>query len=167
MADFYWLPCECGERHRVGSRQAGEQIECACGRSLEVPTLGGLGELEPAEPAAAEADSKRSSGESWNLRQAGMFVGVLMLLGGLAWAVYLEVNKPELIPIEQMKPIQTWALWQELRVGADRFASPPMKRYSLHLKQNRSWLVISLVIAGAGALTIIGTYALVKPSQRG
>lgn len=168
MAELYWLPCDCGERHPVGARQAGRTIACACGRSLEVPTLRGLRELERARPPAEAADGRAAPstpGDGWGLRQAGMFLGAVLLLGGLAWAGYLEATKPRRLSVEEMEPLQTWALWQELRTGADRFASPQMKQYSRALKQNRNWLIVSLVTAGAGAAVVLGTYALVKPSD--
>jgi len=168
MSNVYWLPCDCGERHPVGVRQAGQTIVCSCGAELEVPAYGALANLEEAaaEPGSEGeglAGSPRRS--QWGLRQAGMFLGLVMLLGGLAWAGYLEATKPRLVPIEQMEPLQTWMLWQELRVGADRFPSPQVKFYSLALKQNRYWLAIALVTAGLGLLVIGGTFALVKPSR--
>ncbi|MEO8269687.1 MAG: hypothetical protein ABI557_08205, partial [Aureliella sp.] len=43
------LSCECGQKHRVSRSQAGQEIKCACGKILSVPTLRGLSELPLAE----------------------------------------------------------------------------------------------------------------------
>ncbi len=38
----YPVRCECGKEHQVTGGQAGSGFECACGRRVDVPTLGVL-----------------------------------------------------------------------------------------------------------------------------
>lgn len=38
----YSVSCACGVTHAVSATQAGSRIACACGRSLDVPTLSSL-----------------------------------------------------------------------------------------------------------------------------
>lgn len=38
----YSVTCECGSRHAVSATQAGSMLECACGRSVDVPLLSAL-----------------------------------------------------------------------------------------------------------------------------
>jgi hypothetical protein len=48
MSQQYLLPCDCGRKCRVDAAQAGGTVACDCGKSLYVPTLRGLKQLEPA-----------------------------------------------------------------------------------------------------------------------
>ena len=50
MSEQFLLPCSCGQKVRVGNAQAGAGVRCVCGKSLTVPTLRGLRELESAPP---------------------------------------------------------------------------------------------------------------------
>src|SRR5262245_41381266 len=52
----YLLPCTCGQSVTVTEGSAGAQVKCVCGRTLTVPSLGGLRELagEPAHLPAPE-----------------------------------------------------------------------------------------------------------------
>jgi hypothetical protein len=56
MSQQYLLPCACGQSVRVGNAQAGATVSCSCGKTLAVPTLRGLRQLErvPQEAAAAK-----------------------------------------------------------------------------------------------------------------
>ena len=49
----YLLPCSCGRSVTVEASQAGRQVHCDCGISLEVPTMLELARLERAKEAAA------------------------------------------------------------------------------------------------------------------
>src|SRR5213593_2963195 len=52
----YQLPCTCGEYLTVTEGSAGAQVKCVCGRTVTVPSLGGLRELagQPAFQPAPE-----------------------------------------------------------------------------------------------------------------
>lgn len=54
----YLLPCECGQSTRVTRAMAGQEITCACGKTLEVPTLRGFGDLAAAEDSAPQVVEK-------------------------------------------------------------------------------------------------------------
>ena len=61
MANRYLLPCECGHKLVVESRNAGSTIECLeCSTTVDVPKLGELKKLEPAELADPKS-AKRSA----------------------------------------------------------------------------------------------------------
>ena len=85
MASDYLLPCTCGRTHRVSSRQAGDTVACACGASLEVPTMRELSRLEP----AATGTPVRQ--KVWGLRQGLMFLGSVIAGGGLAAGSYFSL----------------------------------------------------------------------------
>ena len=73
MAELYLLPCECGHKVRVGRAQAGQAVACDCGKTLRVPTLRGLRELEAA-PAEKESPT---AGPVWSLWHGAAFSGGL------------------------------------------------------------------------------------------
>jgi hypothetical protein len=80
----YLLPCSCGQKVRVANAQAGGQVTCVCGKSLAVPTLRGLRELEF---APAVKDPGRRAG--WSRQQGAAFaVGLLIAAVGLYVATY-------------------------------------------------------------------------------
>jgi hypothetical protein len=70
----YLLPCECGQAIAVDVSQAGQQITCECGKRLEVPTLRGVRELEPAPESAAS-----SRPAEWDASRGMIFAGSLVL----------------------------------------------------------------------------------------
>lgn len=91
MADPYLLPCACGRKTAVEPSQAGQNIECACGARVEVPTLGQLRQLERAEPPRDERDREKPA---WTNSHRVAVVGWLVLAFALAWAVALVRGRP-------------------------------------------------------------------------
>lgn len=85
MADKYLLNCECGVSHPVGVHQAGAELPCECGRTVQVPRLGELKQLPREEEAPAPANVSSGWGAGQSLVLAGLFLGVLALAIGL-WA---------------------------------------------------------------------------------
>jgi len=167
MTKHYLLPCSCGQKLAVAPRQAGESITCPCGSTLEVPPLVRMKALEPVSPEAERASALRAAPQRppWSRRQAGLFFGIVLLCAGVPWAAWLELNKPRLVPIERMSPLQTWGMWQELRTGANRYPSPQARFYAETLRQNRNWLFVAIGLSVGGVLVCIGSYTLWKPSM--
>lgn len=169
MTEHYLLPCSCGQKLAVTLRQAGESITCPCGNVLEVPPLNRLKTLEKVAP---EAELAASAGyvrkrPAWSGRQAGFFLGVVLMCTSVPWAGWLELSKPRLITVERMTPLQTWGLWQELRTGANRYPSPQARAYAEVLGQNRNWFAVALALSACGLLVCVGSYALLKPKLPG
>ncbi len=160
MSQQYLLPCSCGASTPVTKVQAGQTIACRCGRELEVPTLHGIGQLEPVEPD----EPVRRRQARWDRRRGLILLGLVIAAAGGLWAGYLELTRPRLGDIQDMPPATTWALWQELRLGADRFPTPEARFFSEQLQQNRNWMLVAVIVAGAGVLVMAGAYALLRPS---
>lgn len=93
MAKKFLLDCTCGERLPVEACQAGEEIACACGARLEVPTLRRLQQLEPVDQPESAA--------TWTRGQGTLFVlgAVCLLVGGAVgtW-FYLAIPSEILFP---------------------------------------------------------------------
>ena len=74
MPQQFLLPCSCGQKVRVSNAQAGGEVYCVCGKSLSVPTLRGLRQLEP---APAERVAKREL--RWTPTHGAIFAGALLV----------------------------------------------------------------------------------------
>ena len=91
MADAYLLPCGCGKKTPVGKAQAGQVVACECGKTLGVPTLRGLRDLELA-PASKE--STPIARPTWGPLRGASFSGglavaaVALFLSGLNLSYY-------------------------------------------------------------------------------
>jgi hypothetical protein len=82
MSAQYYLPCSCGQKVRVEPAQAGGSVTCACGKTLHVPTLRGLKQLELAPHA--EGGARQPSRRQWSPIRGAMFSsGLLVLVGSL------------------------------------------------------------------------------------
>jgi hypothetical protein len=151
MASDYLLPCACGRTHRISSRQAGGTVACACGASLEVPTMR---ELDRLEPAATTTPVRQ---KAWGLRQGLMFLGSVIVGGGVAAGCYFslfvmpapqEGEVPQAM-LDALQPAEAWAVWGDYRRGMPRGTPPDLAR--LVYQRNRAqsgvhlaWMAIAL-----------------------
>lgn len=73
----YRLNCPCGVVHSVSTSQAGQEIHCTCGNSLQVPTLRGLKELPPIDaPGAAQVPQRHAD----DARRPSILLGTMFAL---------------------------------------------------------------------------------------
>ena len=70
MSGQYLLECECGNSLHVESGQAGQLLDCTCGKTVCVPTFRELRRL----PRAAPNNETAQRESTWTRRQGGMFV---------------------------------------------------------------------------------------------
>ena len=95
MATKYLLPCDCGKAVPIETSQAGEQVGCACGATLDIPTLRGIKQLAVEEPTS---DAKPKA--EWNALSGSMFsVGLLLAVIGVTAASYY-FYQASLLPTE-------------------------------------------------------------------
>ncbi len=163
MSGSYVLTCSCGQTSRVKACQAGTTIRCPCGQSLCVPSLRELATLESAEPERR----RRRLVAVWGRHQAQLAVGVVITAAALAGAAALQINMPRLLDVDQLSPIQTWGLWQQLRQGPDRRLSPEQQQYVQRLRDNRFRLQIMFVLAGIGTAVMLAALFVPKQWRRG
>ena len=122
----YLLPCPCGLETVVEPRQAGETVRCACGSSLQAPTLLEMSALDP----APEETRARPNVPSWGAWHRVMLVGAALVSAALVAAVWLYVQRPVsrfafdpdeiLRAVQHMPPRQTWENWEAVKQGLDR-----------------------------------------------
>ncbi len=92
---FHLLTCECGREITVTRKQAGQQLACVCGLTLQVPTLRGFSELPVAPAAATETAQARLPAEQASSAWSGWrgpaiaAASVVFLVAGFATARFL------------------------------------------------------------------------------
>ena len=160
----YLLPCSCGNNVTIDPSQAGMAVSCQCGKSLEVPTLREIRQLEPAEdsgPARAMPTKDKKAG--WSAWRGAIFsVGVTILLLSLCavvWAAYartpyLEMQSPP--SLAEVPVDESLLLWQDFRdnglVGARPWPYVEARRIASELTQ---------LMYVAGGVAIVSLIAVV------
>jgi hypothetical protein len=158
----YLLPCDCGRKIPVEAPQAGEIVTCACGASIEVPTLMGLRALEQVEAPPQPAIIKTTWGAGHRL----IFLGALVILAAVVLGVWLFYIRPmdpfANITPEQMKeksqilsPLQSLHLWDML----DRAGLNPRKRgtevvFEGQQTQHRIYWWLLGIVSGTGLVLV-------------
>lgn len=171
----YLLPCQrCSEKTAVDLSQAGRQITCRCGATLEVPSLRAIRSLE----TVAETVAKPSR-RSWNPTRGVLFAaGCVLALGGLAVAGLFgadwvritipplpEANvEPSLAEVDALSAAAAWDAWTELRnEGLGPYVPPAKFMAEAALQRMFRVMVGALVVAAAGAVIAVTTILLPGP----
>jgi hypothetical protein len=121
VATEYLVPCQCGQTVPVQTRQAGQTVHCACGRTLVVPTIRELSRLEQRQGAPDV------SAAPWSTRSAMLSLGLLITLLGVGLTGYLYWKMPRIDPVakgrevENMSPYETWQWWRYYNSGIPRY----------------------------------------------
>jgi hypothetical protein len=186
----YLLPCSCGRKVSVAFTQAGQEIQCACGAVLEIPTMRGLVQLERAptqpptgEPSSAQGRPPSSGGKpvrakagagtstsAWGARQRLLLVGALLTVVGCILTAVLYIWRPRLADVESLAPHNTWRLWQDLRYGVE-YRPPWEELYFANVEANNRWMIVTSAVAVVGVLTIassllVSTRRARRPARR-
>ena len=166
MSHGYLLDCQCGQPHVVDPAQAGQTLQCSCGRTLEVPTLRGLRDLKTAP--LPEPKPLGSSTRSWSALRGLLFVGGLLLLiggtlvGGACWFTERQLR----IPITQEDDIRhgnehidqssaedLFGLWESLTSEPLGVPTPPT--YVIAERQNAALRLAALVAGGVALAGLV------------
>lgn len=167
----YFLPCQCGNQIPVDTRQAGQEVRCDCGTTLEVPTMRGVTALERVE-VEVEVDKlpQPEMSGGWGVLQGVAVMGGVLMLLGCALFVFHRLAEPRLtIPdpdLSELTPIDSFYAWQDLRSGPMRDLGYE-KGYLPALATNRLWQFASLSLAIAGTLTLAGSMFALRGRRKG
>jgi hypothetical protein len=155
MSD-YLLPCTCGKKLGVTKSQAGQTVRCECGKTLEVPTLRGMSELERV------GTPSRAPSRSWNNRHRVTFLLAIAALFGLLAAGYLAIDLPaplpelEMVEVDEMTPFSNvMAVYDELKKGLEGAVPPvsPEMRAIEREREMKLWGIrVALTAAGCAAV---------------
>jgi hypothetical protein len=163
----YLLPCNCGQNLEVDAGQAGLQVTCACGAKLDVPTMRGLSQLRPAEPAAP--DTAAAAPAAWGPGQGLMFLGgVLGICGVIALAIVLRTRPEWVVQSEQIArnidmqtPAMLWGYWLELRKGLVAGEDPVRQRYEQEWADYYRHRTMAIIPLAVGLAMMLAGLALV------
>jgi hypothetical protein len=170
----FLLPCQCGQKLQVSADQAGDEVPCACGRTVAVPTLRGLQSLERLQsdsPASAAA-------RQWNFRSGLGFLGLAISLVGLALVgvTFAVGPKRPAWPTETVEPVDLSSPESVMHalVGSigNTGIAPPRKPTGPELRQMQTdiieyhfWRELRVwmaVVAGVGLLVAVVSRFLPK-----
>jgi len=170
MTQQFLLPCSCGQKVRVGIAQAGEQVACACGNRLAVPTMRGIRQLEP-----APADSLTKSAPGWSRVHGAIFatgllaaaVGIVIIaMYGVRYAQAVgfgvdrtdETIQAESARIDKLTPIQALVEWTDtLREGIGVRETPPWVAVKGLLGVYRYWMTVGGIALASGLVLAVGS----------
>ena len=169
----YLLPCDrCGEKTAIDASQAGRQIDCQCGATLEVPSFRAVRELERFDepPVKQQRSWNPLRGISFALGLVLVALGLLAAAGGvIGWTLIdtteppAEDLEPVLASIAPLGPSNTWDIWVDMRdKGLGPYYVPPHV-VARRVAQNLSWLMtIGLVVAAVGAVVSTASMRIAK-----
>ena len=151
--DTYILPCPCGRNLIVQPRQAGETLQCQCGRDSSVPTMGEIRRLQPAEgPAAVATESK------WGSSQRFLVFGIsLILLAGIVAAVLGSLQYADHLRfLAEVQRQHDAALhlppWTAIQIYRYRIAPGIETPLDERFQGSREKMEVGMVIAGMTAI---------------
>lgn len=174
MKQVYLLPCQCGQKVHVDKTQAGLVVKCDCGRTLDVPTLRDLRQLEQVGDQDQASASKSSSG--WGPQQGITLIGILIALVGGVWLAYQLSSMPQDLYVEpadiraevnSLSPAQLVEQYNLLRQKLDPTELPIVKANRVYQEWHRRWtyLAAGLTVLGL-ALAVSAWFALGRPATR-
>lgn len=103
----YVLPCQCGQTFEVTTGQSGTSVSCACGATVQVPTMREIRQL----PQVTQTVVKKQ-GSAWGLRHGMLFTGLLVAVCGIGFAIYAYSKIPP--PLSQQFVVDETFIMQEL-----------------------------------------------------
>jgi hypothetical protein len=167
VSQKYLLPCACGRQYTIEPRQAGTTIHCACGGTLDAPTMMQITALEPVPPE----DAVPSSLSAWGTRHRMGLVGVVLMIVGALGLAALALNHPvpqvEEVDVavlrreaERLPPAVTWRYWEMLKRGLDQQID---EKYAAAMDRYRIGQGASSLVALVGAALLAA--ALVRRRQ--
>jgi hypothetical protein len=149
----------------VEPRQAGQTVPCACGSTLQVPTLLDMTALEPAPSVVVASEPPP---QTWGVGQQLRLLGAVLLLAALVGGVWLYLERPrsrfDVIDPEwlqtyaqKLTPVETLSQWEYAKQGLDRRTD---QQYAAAVLRFRVWEVVVAGAALAGiALIAVGSVA--------
>ena len=159
----YLLPCCCGQKTPIESRQAGEVITCGCGESLKVPTMLEMATLELAEPETAMLAKQHS----WGVRERLILLGAVIVLISIGPVIYLFCTPPTSPRIDaspeeirqatqSLSAVSSWQLYHNLRQRGPAVEPLPVDTvFTEKLLRHRIHEGIALLITCGGIALIV------------
>ncbi len=158
MSATYLLPCTCGKQLPIERRQAGENVVCTCGATVQAPTLLRMSDLE----VVPEEVDDRPAPSAWNWSHRLILAGAVLVFAAIVLGLLLQTARPiapaDVIDPEHIRatansfsPVASWSTWEAMKVGLDRRTD---ERYLTAMLYFRVWGtgVILMAVAGLASL---------------
>lgn len=168
----YLVSCRCGSQVVVSPSLAGSTVVCACGQSIDVPTLREMRDLP------VESSEHGEGGSQWTVRHSMaaatiiVAVGLAIFAGYLFWQYrHLDGQIPRFVPeerakiveenIRQLTPARVWELWLGsyrplAEVGFSEFPGAPELQRQVDSLRLAATTTLSISVACA----VVGTVLL-------
>ncbi|MEM6656318.1 MAG: DUF1922 domain-containing protein [Planctomycetota bacterium] len=161
------LRCDCGSDLVVEPHQAGETINCECGKALAVPALRRLRELPVAVAESPEV------GSGWSFRAGVLTAGVVIASIFAAACGYVRLSEPPAPDafdaglrtdrfeenFGRLTPAQAYQLWGQNYQLLDKIGFSPMQdpRRDAVLGQIRQARALEAVLLAIAAVAAVGS----------
>jgi len=174
----YLLPCPCGQKSRITAAQAGEQVTCACGKTLIVPTLRGIRQLEPAPTTTISAAPGGWTAIHGLVFSSGLAIAsiglILLAIYGLKYAqlgasgytrdfteAFVKAEKDRIAKLQPTDALKEWN--ENLKDGLGEREEPPWIKANQIMTGYTSWLrgATAALIAGC----VLAVVALLIPRR--
>ena len=168
MSTQYLLPCQtCGKELTISRGQAGQELTCGCGATVEAPTMRGFAELKTVETQAPTTARRPAA---WGAGGQLMTLGAALAALGVGLAAYLHYVKinPTIdvsryrdasqdAQIQDITPAESWDMWQLYKRGVYS-----ENEFEVRAKEaeNTRWRNLWLYVAAAGGVAFLAGAAL-------
>jgi hypothetical protein len=142
----YLLPCSCGRKIPVETQQAGDQVRCECGLTVDIPTLMGMKQLEQVEAVVPVGVQSH-----WGLRQGLILSGAIiaflatLFLGYCAWTW----PSPERSMIDY-SPSQALHFWLSLPSDVENIIAPADTFRNVLVRQQLAFALLAALVLALG-----------------
>lgn len=179
MKTVYLLPCGCGRQTEVEAGQAGSEVQCACGKSLSVPSVRGLRDLEKVEKAGPQAARAQQPWSTWRgttfslgLVVMAIALGFVAVNGYWFWASR-RLGDPAKFELEsvlhQVEHLSALEIITEFRTEAQAGLGEPFPPVWTHIdrfhEESRNRMIVAAIVMGLGLLAT-GSSMLGRNSKR-
>jgi hypothetical protein len=155
MTTKYLLRCDCGLEVAVQRVQAGQKVECTCGKQVDVPMLRDFDQLEVIGPTEDERPQ-------WNVGPALLGIGGVLLVAAVIAGVYLFFNRPIQPKLANYPPVLNWAIWIDLQRGVEGGLGPDIVAYNIFRQRYHIRMVLLAVLGLSGVVCLGIGYSVRK-----
>lgn len=185
MKPKFLLTCTCGKEIPVEKSQAGQTIDCPCGKKVEVPSIRGIEKLpQLTATTASDTPEHSTSKPAWNPVRGLLFTGGLIAAAISGVMLFLTLRDLNMIvtsgatvdrteeviefvnqDIEKISLDDTWKTWLDLRDrGLGQVVTPDWTMAQDISELLRQRAIISGIVLVLGSICCIGS--LVVPAGK-
>ncbi len=164
------ITCSCGIELKVSRSQAGQTIECECGKTIDLPTFRAFADLPVAGESKASSEPV-SPWHGWRGPMMALFSAVFFIAGGMSLWFLLQSNavntsythESEIAAgnelLENYGPYELSLVWNDYEsYGLGRKARPGFYLWNEFAKGRRSLSTTCGIVAGVFGVLALGVW---------